>query len=64
MDESHALKALNPTGYNTQNNCWRQNLLGNKQWRVGIKHCEKRLPLKQRSFRERGSFSLKLNILI
>ena len=39
-----------------------QTVLGiNEQWRAvdGIQHCEKRLALKQRSFCERGNFSLK-----
>ena len=41
-----------------QNNCYNKNLLGNKQ-RIAvdrIKHCEKQLPLKERSFRERSNF--------
>ena len=49
------LKALD-TIVITQNNFQHKNLLGNKQWRAvdSIKHCEDRLPLKQRSFRERS----------
>ena len=38
----------------SQNTCWHKTILGNKQWRAidSITHCEKRLPLKLRSFWE------------
>ena len=45
-------------GDTSQKNYWRKTFLGDEWWGEvdGIKHCEKRLPLKCHSFGERSNF--------